>query len=144
MDSLKKFATEVGQRIRNRNGLGLAELFAVPLGPRPKGNGVTFTTQRQQLAEDAKSARPSIISACSSAIRDEHLSVPAGNIIECLVCLSNNDIPGAYKHQMSAFNAILDYFALKETDDQPDTTWIIPALKRVGDDLRRLADVVRK
>ncbi len=44
----------------------------------------------------------------------------------------------AYKFELSAYNAVLDYFSLREED----TTWIIPVLVRVSNDLRIIAERV--
>eukprot|EP01034_Spumella_vulgaris_P031760 gene31760-39237_t len=42
----------------------------------------------------------------------------------------------AYKFESSAYNAVVDYFSLKDED----TTWIIPVLVRVSNDLRIIAE----
>lgn len=41
----------------------------------------------------------------------------------------------AYKHEHVAYNAMLDYFSGKDED----TTWIIPVLVRISNDLRTVA-----
>jgi len=139
---MDRFSSEAGQKIRGRDGKGLAGLLAVPLGPRPKGNGTALSAPMQQLAQEVKGSRASVTAFYITALRDEQLGALVGNIAESIACLAGMDFPAAYKHQLAAFNAALEFFALKETDEQPDTTWIIPVLKRVADDMRRLADLV--
>ncbi len=46
----------------------------------------------------------------------------------------------AYRHESLAYNAVLDYFSVKDED----TTWIIPVLVRVSNDLRTIAEKVQK
>ena len=45
----------------------------------------------------------------------------------------------AYRHESVAYNTTLDYFSIKEED----TSWIIPVLVRVSNDLRVVATMVR-
>jgi len=44
----------------------------------------------------------------------------------------------AYRHQNLSYNAILDYFSSKDEI----STWIIPVLVRVSNDLRVVAEMV--
>jgi len=144
MDRVKTFAGAASARARMKDGIGLGKLLLVPLGERPSGNGYILTRDQQHLVEEAKVARSSVVSICNSGMRDELLGALVGYILECLVCISSTDFHAAYKHQVAAFNAILEYFSLKETAEQPatDTTWVIPVIKRVGDDMRRIAYMV--
>ena len=46
----------------------------------------------------------------------------------------------AYKSMLTGYNAALDYFSTKDEDD--DNSWFIPALIRLSNDLRIIANKV--
>ena len=130
---LQSFFNAINKCIHNKNGRELSEHVQLPL------RGVKLSSIKRQLAERLKSG---VITSCSMGISDQHIGKIVGLYLSALKALVvESDIQVAYDYEHDAYNHTIDFFSLRD-DTYPDTTWIIPVVDRISNDLRIIAEMV--
>ena len=126
MTDLHNYLSSINTVVARHDGGGLALAVSIK---------TSLSKGMIQLVDRAKTLNP--MSYCASNILDQVIAQVIGRRISALIAISSGDWANAYQHQLGSYNAILDY--LKEDA----SSWIIPALTRIMNDLRLLAYHVR-
>jgi hypothetical protein len=118
--------------ISRNNGTLLSKQLALPLSS-------TLNSREKSILQFAEKIRGvNVIRACENTLQDNSTAAIVAYRLSALVSILENDLETAYRHGLTAYNAMLDYFSQKDEN----TTWIIPALVRISNDLRLLAEKV--
>ena len=113
-----------------RNGVRLAAALALPL----QGGGLVIAPPHRQLADKARGIN--VLSYASSNVSEAGVAGIVAHRLQALLSLVANDLKKAYEHELAAYNSVLEY--LKEDN----SSWVLPALIRISNDLRLLATLV--
>ena len=130
MSDLHSYFTAVGGAVLKRNGAQLSSFIALPLDSAHS----IKQSPHKDLSERARGIN--CLSYASSNLSDEGIADIVGHRLLGLVSLSSGDYKKAYEHILCSYNAVLDY--LKEEN----SSWILPVLFRVSNDLRLVANKV--
>lgn len=117
--------------ISRHNGALLSKQLALPLSNHS-------THERSILKFAEKIRKVNVIRACENTLHDQSTAAIVAYRLSALISFVDNDLETAYRHGQAAYNAMLDYFSQKDEN----TTWIIPALVKISNDLRLLAERV--
>jgi hypothetical protein len=146
--NLSSYLTILKIAVENRDGLQLAAELALPL------KNQQFDEQQKRIFADSIK-RYNVSQICSSNIHDSNLSLTICSRISAigLLCCeeysagkmfifilhSGHSFELAFRHVLAMHNSAVDFFGSKEDDD---TSWFIPVLIRISNDLRMIATMV--
>lgn len=131
MNDVNIFLNGINLLISNQDGHGLVKEISLPLS-NPKSAWAS-----QNLVERIRGIS-NFSNFCSKRISDSRLAGVIYGALSALVSVVEHDSDSAFKHELVAYNAVLDYFGNRDED----TTWIIPVLVRISNDLRGVAQMV--
>lgn len=113
-----------------KNGLQLAEAIALP-------DGVLYHNIDSDLMSRLNNSNANAIaSTCNDAVRNEHIAGVIANYFSRIKSIHSKNWSQAVDNCLSMYNSILEYLK----DD--NTSWALPVLIRVSNDLRLLAMTV--
>lgn len=132
MSDLHSFFASINGLVSRKEGRRLASLLALPIDV----SSLISSSSDKQLAERAQGVN--CLTYASSNIVDDGVASIAGFRVLALISLVKSDYKKAYEHELAAYNSVLEY--IKEDN----STWILPVLFRVSNDMRLLAIKVNR
>mmetsp|Transcript_12857 Transcript_12857/g.13891 ORF Transcript_12857/g.13891 Transcript_12857/m.13891 type:complete len:433 (-) Transcript_12857:743-2041(-) len=128
MSEVQVYFQRLQQTINQQNGQFLAKLLCLPLDN-------VISPQLRQLTQQLQ--RTDVLTLCNSFFQNDKIAAMIGYSLLAIAATVEGTYEVAYRHQLSAYNQVLDLFGSKDFN----TSWLVPLVIRSSNDVKEIASL---